>query len=194
LESELLKTVTVYVALLRGINVGGHNQLKMIDLRQACSDMGLERVQTYIQSGNILFASDEVETPLSQRLEQRIRERFGISTAVILRTAGELGQVIRARPFSPQSLMKAQASAEGESLYVSFLKQTPSPQLHEQLSACVSTDEDYRIIDRNVYLLFARSVRNSKLAHQLQKSAESMTVRNWKTINKLYSLAQAMES
>lgn len=75
---------TVYIALLRGINVGGKNMIKMADLKRTFEALGLGRVQTYIQSGNVLFDSDEEEKTLRDRIEREIEAVFGFSVSVIL--------------------------------------------------------------------------------------------------------------
>ncbi|MGG1658031.1 DUF1697 domain-containing protein [Brevibacillus sp. NRS-1366] len=186
--------MTIYIALLRGINVGGKNMIKMAELKRTFEQMGLGPVQTYIQSGNVLFASDEEEEPLRKRIEREIEASVGFSVPVILRTAEQLKVIAANCPFSEEEVEKAQALSEGESLYVSLLLAEPSQERVERLSAYRSESEDYRIEGRDVYLLFRQSVRNSKLANNLQKLDVPSTVRNWKTINKLVALANAMAS
>jgi uncharacterized protein (DUF1697 family) len=185
--------MTIYIALLRGINVGGKNKIKMAELRNSLETMDLERVQTYIQSGNILFESNESEEQLRFQMEQKIEKDFGFLIPVILRTAAELDFLAGNCPFSEEAVAEAEAASEVESLYVSLLLEAPSNEAVENLSAYRSELDEYRINGRDVYLLFHRSVRNSKLASNLQKLDVPMTMRNWKTINKLNSLAKAME-
>lgn len=185
--------MTIYAALLRGINVGGKNIIKMADLKQKFEEMGLTKVKTYIQSGNILFESDEEEVSLQNRLEHEIEATFGITVPVILRTADEIKKVANNCPFSKEEISAAEATAEGESLYVSFLARNPSLEGIEKLSTFKSPSEEYRVEGRDVYLLFGHSIRNSKLANNLQKIDVSVTTRNWKTINKLVALITEME-
>ncbi|MGC1239930.1 MAG: DUF1697 domain-containing protein, partial [Chryseosolibacter sp.] len=90
--------MTIYIALLRGINVGGKNKIKMEDLREALGAMGLSRVQTYIQSGNILFESDEDEATLCHRIEQEVEKVFGLSIKVIIRASEELKKIAATCP------------------------------------------------------------------------------------------------
>ncbi|MFD0698239.1 DUF1697 domain-containing protein [Paenibacillus sp. GCM10027628] len=185
--------MTIYIALLRGINVGGKHKIKMADLKRIFETMGLSRVQTYIQSGNVLFVSDEEEEPLRKRLEQEIEVEYGFPVPVILRTSDELKRVTANCPFSEETISEAEASNEGESLYVSFMLEEPSQEKVERLEAYRSKDEHYRIVGKEVFLLFHRSVRDSKLANNLHKLDVPSTVRNWKTTNKLVELASAME-
>ncbi|MGD8192147.1 DUF1697 domain-containing protein [Brevibacillus ginsengisoli] len=185
--------MTIYIALLRGINVGGKNKIKMADLKRMFEEMGLSRVQTYIQSGNVLFESNEGEEALSKRLEQEIKHVFGLSISVILRAATELEQIVVNCPFTEAEIAEAEASGEGESLYVALLPQSPSEEGIQRLSTYQNENEQFRINGRDIYLLFQNSVRDSKLAAQVAKLNVPATVRNWKTTNKLVTLSKAME-
>lgn len=185
--------MTIYIALLRGINVGGKNMIKMAELKRLFEAIGLGRVQTYIQSGNVLFESNEEESPLRERIEHEIEAVFGFSVTVVLRTAAELERIIGNCPFSEEAVSAAEASSEGESLYVSLMLQAPSQEGIKRLNASRGESDEYRIEGRDVYLLFCHGIRNSKLANNLQKLGVPATVRNWKTINKLAALAKAME-
>lgn len=185
--------MAIYIALLRGINVGGKNMIKMADLKKMCKALGLNRVQTYIQSGNVLFESKEEESTLRKTMENEIEAVFGFSVNVILRTAEELKQIATNIPFSEEEIAVAEASSVGECLYVSLLQDEPSSEGIGKLAAYQSDHEEFRIIGREVFLLFGHSIRNSKLANKLHKLNVPATVRNWKTINKLVTLASAME-
>jgi uncharacterized protein (DUF1697 family) len=185
--------MTTYIALLRGINVGGKNIIKMADLKRVFESIGLGGVQTYIQSGNVLFKSDEVEEPLRKKIEHEIKTNFGFSVSVVLRTVAELEWIIGNLPFSEKEVAEAESSSEAESLYVSLLTHVPLQEKLEHLNAYRSESDKYQIVGREVFLLFHNSIRNSKLANNLQKLDVPATVRNWKTINKLVALAKAME-
>lgn len=176
--------MTVYTAFLRGINVGGKNIIRMSELKQAFKAMGFIEVQTYIQSGNVIFKSDEGEEFLRRKIEYEIVKVFGFSVTVILRTLQELELMIQNCPFP-----------EGESaeVYVSLLMDVPSKDNIDKLSAYRSENEDYRILGRDLFLLLHHGIRDSKLINNLQKLDVSSTVRNWKTINKLINLAKAMD-
>lgn len=184
--------MNIYIALLRGINVGGKNIIKMKDLKQMSENLGLCEVQTYIQSGNVLFKSDEEEETLRKKIEKEIEATFGFSVTVVLRTAAELEWITLNCPFSKEEVAEAEASSEAECLYVSLLTQEPSKEKIEGLNAYRSESDDYRILGREVFLLFRHSIRNSKLANNLHKLDVPSTVRNWKTINKLFLLARDM--
>ncbi|TDL31277.1 DUF1697 domain-containing protein [Jeotgalibacillus sp. S-D1] len=185
--------MTIYLALLRGINVGGHNKLKMAELRTSLESLGLQNVKTYIQSGNVLFGWNDGAEILHKQIESKIEEDFGISSAVIIRTKEELQEIINHCPFSEQDISKAASSAKGESLHVALLQEIPSNEGIDKLSACVNEREQCAVNGRNIYLLFHDSIRNSKLGNQLNKIGVPATVRNWKTLNKLLSMSEELD-
>lgn len=186
--------MTIYIALLRGINVGGHHKIKMADLRKMLEGMGLARVQTYIQSGNVLFESPESKEALRVKIEQGILETFGFSISVIVRTSSEIEGIIRNCPFSEASIRDAEEASEFESLYVAMLPEAPAAEVLENLKHYANDKETFEAIGEEVYLLFKESVRNSKLAGQLSKLGAPVTMRNWKTMNKLAQLSIKMKS
>lgn len=186
--------MTIYIALLRGINVGGKNMIKMAELKRSLTDDGLKKVQTYIQSGNVLFVSDEEEEEaLSLRIERIVRRDFGLDVPVVLRTAEELGAAAAGCPFTPEEVAVAEATATGGSLYVAFMRSEPTAEALGRFASYANEQEHFRVSGREVYLLFKDSVRNSKLAANLQKLDASATVRNWKTVGKLISLAELLK-
>ncbi|WP_336771298.1 DUF1697 domain-containing protein [Paenibacillus sp. MMO-58] len=186
--------MTVNIALLRGINVGGKNKIKMADLREALTAIGLQDVQTYIQSGNILFKSEENEAVLRSRIEQRIETVFGLSIKVIMRTAEELRVIAASCPFTEEQLAAAAATTQGEYLYVSMMLEEPAAEQLDKLRSFETAEELFGSKGRDLYLLFYQTVRNSKLAVKAEKLGVHSTVRNWNTINKLVTLSDGMES
>ncbi len=183
--------MNVYIALLRGINVGGKNIIKMAELKKVFESIGLYEVQTYIQSGNVLFKSNEDEEHLRRKIETGIESFFGFSCVVVLRTVTELKQIIINLPFSEEEVSDAESSSQSECLYVALLNHAPSTEKIGCLEEYRSLNDDYRIIGREVFILLRHSIRDSKLANNLHKLDMSMTIRNWKTINKVYDLANA---
>ncbi len=180
--------LSIYIALLRGINVSGHRLIKMADLRALCERLGLHRVQTYIQSGNILFESEEEAGVLGSRLEEGIRETFGFEVPVVLRTAAELGRVIQDCPFPAEGLV------EGEYVHVSLLAEAPSQEGIDRLRAVSVAPDEFRLVGREIYILFRQSSHKSKLSNALieQKLRVPATLRNWQTMSKLLELARDM--
>lgn len=185
--------MNIYIALLRGINVGGKNIIKMADLKKAFEDLGLNEVKTYIQSGNVLFKSDEEEETLRKKIEHKIETTFEMCIHVVLRTAEEFESIIKSCPFTEEEIQLAQSTSVGESLYVALLTQEPLQERVEKLLTYKNLKEQCEIKGREVFLLFHESILKSKLANNLQKLEIPSTVRNWKTINKLSSLAKAMK-
>ncbi|MDR7001974.1 DUF1697 domain-containing protein [Neobacillus niacini] len=177
----------VYIALLRGINVGGHNKIKMADLKNLLESMGFKKVKTYIQSGNVVFDSEEVAGELTRKIEEAIQKEFGFPVTVVLRTASELVQIIQKCPYSPENL------SEGESVHVAFLAGVPTDEGINYLQNFNKGNDEYKIEGQNVYLFFRQSIRDSKLAAQLPKLGVQATVRNWKTVMKLDSMVKEME-
>jgi uncharacterized protein (DUF1697 family) len=179
--------MTIYIALLRGINVGGHNIIKMADLKQLLGTMGLNNVQTYIQSGNIVFESDLESDELSQRIELQINDTFGCSVPVILRTSKEWKQLIENCPYPVESLV------EGESIHLALLSDMPSQEALNKLQKFQNDVDQYDVQDKDIYLFLRQNFRDSKLPLQLQKLGVSATIRNWKTTMKLAAMSEAME-
>lgn len=164
LRKELL--MTTYIALLRGINVGGNNKIKMAELKNSLENLGLSQVQTYIQSGNLLFRSHEAESVLTRIIEHTIQTDFGITSKVMIRTDTELAYIIYHCPYSAASL------SEGESI-------------HE-------AKDEFHVTEREVYFLFRQSIIDSKLGKNLQKLGNAVTTRNWNTMIKLADLAKGI--
>lgn len=182
--------MSIYIALFRGINVGGKNIVKMAELKRMFEGLGFGKVVTYIQSGNVLFESNEEEAMLQRKIEDEFLKVFGFSTSVIFRKSVELERIINNCPFSREAILEAESTCEGESLYVALLRQLPTQEGIERLNAYSSNYDQFQIEGREVYLLFHHSIRNSKLAINLHRLEVPATVRNWKTLNKLGELAK----
>ena len=182
----------VFIALLRSINVSGKNMMKMAALKAALEEAGLDAVQTYIQSGNVLFRSQQNEAALRLLIENTIQAQFRFAVPVVLRTAAELDSLIGNLPFTDDEILKAQADTDAEVLYAALLNDTPSTERVAQIEKYKNAGEQMVVAGRDVYLLFSDSIRSSKLASHLVKLDESATTRNWKTILKLSELAKAM--
>lgn len=177
--------MTTYIALLRGINVSGHRLIKMTELKAVCEGLGLERVQTYIQSGNLLFRSAEEALVLRRRIEAAIASTFGFEVPVVVKSASEWEQIIRDCPF-PHDL------PEGESLHLSLLVDTPSQEGVDRLLAFPSGIDEFRLAGQAIYIRYRQSSHKSRLSNNLfeQKLGVAATTRNWQTICKLGALAK----
>ena len=185
--------MAIYIAMLRGINVGGKNLVKMADLKRMFIDLKLNHVQTFIQSGNVLFESAEEEEPLRKIIEQQNAAQLGFLVTVVLRTAAELAQLTRNCPFSKEAILQSELSSGVECLYVSLLAQSPRPEAFQSLDAFKSEEDECRLMGRDIYLLLPHGIRNSKLTNNLQRLGVAFTIRNWKTLTKLDNLARAIK-
>ena len=175
------------VALLRGINVGGKNLLPMTDLARLFEQAGCAGVRTYIQSGNVLFTASQARTvKLPGVIAAGIAERFGFQVPVLLRTAAELGETIRQNPF-------LQAGAPENWLHVLFLANQPDARRVAALDPLRSPPDAFAVRGREIYLQCPNGVGNTKLTNAYFDSrlATVSTGRNWRTVLKLFELAQA---
>lgn len=181
--------MVTYIALLRGINVGGKNKIKMADLKQMLVEIGFKNVETYIQSGNIIFDSEQNKATIGNKIERGILDSLGLNIGVVIREAEELEQLIQECPFTEAEIAAVEAAnTEGESFYVAFLSNPPLTEKVELVHKYKTEHEEYKIKGDNIYLLFRNSIRNSKFANHLHKLELSVTVRNWKTVLKLNEL------
>lgn len=170
-----------YVALLRAINVSGKNKIKMAELTQMFERMSFDGVQTYIQSGNVRFEADEDEETLRPQIEAAILATFGLTVTVLLRTASELADVVSRCPF-----------AEEENLYVAFLEAEPEPAGIERMNAFQSETEEWRILGREVYIIYHQGAGRAKLTNAVleKRLGVAATSRNWRTTQHLLAMAQ----
>ncbi len=174
--------MTAYIALLRGINVGGHNVVKMQDLRYMLESLGVHQVKTYIQSGNIVFQSDEKSERLKYKIEQEIKETFDFSISVMLRTAADWEAIINNCPYSTD------AFGEGDNLHLALLETEPTEENIKFLLDFNSPTEECTIQKKEIYLLLHQKFSNSKLPNHIQKLDIPITIRNWKTVLKLNNM------
>lgn len=186
--------MAIYIALLRGINVGGKNIIKMDALKKTFASLGFGQVQTYIQSGNVIFESDMEEKQLTKLIISQIETNFGFSVAVILRTIEELDEIINNCPFSQQSIKEAELNAQVECLYVALLGVATSQEKLYRWNGYESETDEYHISSRDIFLLLHQGIRNSKLAGNIQKLGVPVTVRNLKTLNHIAELAHSLET
>ncbi|MFZ0319418.1 MAG: DUF1697 domain-containing protein [Candidatus Sulfotelmatobacter sp.] len=172
----------IYVAMLRGINVGGNKKIKMDKLRSSLEALGLDQVKTYIQSGNVVFKSAKTSPKaLSEKIENRILKDFGFSASVISRTADEIEDAIASNPFLKQP------DIDPERLHVAFLAETPTPAALKRLAELTLLPDRSHCRGREVYFYFPNGVSGSSLwKHPLDRVLSvDGTMRNWKTVNTL---------
>jgi uncharacterized protein (DUF1697 family) len=181
------KSIMRYVALIRGINVGGNKKLSMADLRDAISALGHTEVATYIQSGNVVFTSARNDpTELGREIEDRIAQDSGLEVSVMIRSQEELAAVIEANPF-PDSV------ARPTELHVSFLSAPPDEERLRAIDPGQFEPDEYRFGDRVMYLRCPNGLGRSKLAAYPWERRLGLraTNRNWNTVSKLRSMLEA---
>ncbi|HKG53568.1 MAG TPA: DUF1697 domain-containing protein [Anaerolineales bacterium] len=108
--------MTKYIAFLRAINVGGHTIIKMTDRKQMFKSSGLGNVQTYIQSGNVIFESDEDDTPFLEGIARQVESAWGYKTELFVRSIREVQSIVTKSPFTAKG---------DETLHIGFLKEKP---------------------------------------------------------------------
>ncbi len=174
-----------YIALLRGINVGGKNILPMKELVVLLQNIGLEKVRTYIQSGNVVFRWSKNDlSGLSIRIGFKIMEKYGFEPGILLLEFGELTAAISENPF-PGS------EAEPESLHLGFLAGRPKKPNLKALEDLKKDSEQFRLKDRIFYLKAPEGVGRSKLAANAERLlGVPMTDRNWRTVCKIRDMAK----
>jgi|SRR5215831_4248373 len=177
--------MSIYIALLRGINVGGKNLLPMKELTAILEDLGAQRVKTYIQSGNAVFVSSPANaSSLATRISREIKKRRGFEPQVLLLEVQELLKAMKQNPFSEPSIDPA-------SLHVSFLVSAPTKPDLEALASLKTASERFELIDQVFYLHAPAGVGRSKVAAKVARLlGVSMTDRNWRTVCKIRQMVE----
>lgn len=178
----------VFIALLRGINIGPHKRMKMEKLRAGCEGIGFEGVKTYIQSGNVVFKAPKLSPAgLSKKIGECIVKDFGFSCEVILRSREEMKAVIEGNP-----IVKSEEEIDPAKLHVVFLADKPPPPETKKLEELILAPDRVRTSGREIYFYFPNGVSGSSLwKHPLDKVITVPgTMRNWNTVNNLYQMAR----
>ncbi len=177
--------------MLRGVNVGGHNRIRMEALRALYESLGLLDVQTYVQSGNLVFRTKERSlAPLAKRIEDGIERKFGFRPGVFLRTPSEMRAAIAKNPFT------ARQGIDLSKLLVTFLYAAPDAESRGNALAIRTFPEELRIEGGEVYIYFPNGMARPKMSWpRIEKALKtSGTGRNWNTVNRLLEMAEALEA
>lgn len=177
--------MTVYVALLRGINVGGHNKLAMADLRATATACGFGDVQTYIQSGNVVFTARLGAAKVATRFHDAILAESGVDSRVVLRTAADLGAIVADNPFLARGV-------DTKLVHVSFMYEESTPTL-DAVDAKIYAPDEVEVLGAHAYLHTPDGMGQSKLANEsmMRKLGIEGTARNWRTVTMLAEMAAA---
>ena len=174
-----------YIALFRGINVGGNNVLPMKELVTVLESIGAQNVKTYIQSGNAVFQSKETDTSLlSSRIRAAIKKSHGFEPQVLLLELEDMEKAIQSNPFP-------EAESEPNTLHLLFLASVPKNPNYDALES-IKTDRERFVLKGSVFYLHAPDgIGRSKLAANAEKLLGVwVTGRNWRTVCKIMAMAK----
>jgi uncharacterized protein (DUF1697 family) len=181
----------VIVSMLRGVNVGAHNRIKMDTLRALYESLGLRDPQTYVQSGNVIFRTDKRDLgALAKRIEDAIEEAFGFRPAVILRTTSELRDAIARNPFAKRR------DIDPSKLLVNFLASDPGAEVRDKVLSLKTDPEELRMDGRELYIYFPNGMARPKMSWAvLERTLRTPgTGRNWNSVTKLLEMAERLEA
>jgi uncharacterized protein (DUF1697 family) len=177
--------VKTFIGLLRGINVGGNNRVPMSGLRTLCGKLGWRNVQTYIQSGNLVFSAPGKPAAIETQLQRAIENRFGFSIPIIIRSAGDWPAYIKSNPFLDA------CKKDPHLVMLCLSKIPPKPDATKNLLERAASGERIIQIGDALWVHFAGGVARSKLSPALldRMVGSPVTARNWLTVLKLQELA-----
>ncbi len=175
--------MTSYVALMRGINVGGKNKVPMARLRVMFETLGHGDIVTYIQSGNVVFTSAAKPPRVARDIAAGIEQEFGIRVPVVVRTRAELAKVVATNPY-------VKAGADVAKLHVTFLADRPAAAAIKRLDPDRSPPDEFVVKGREVFLHLPNGMGRTKLGVDYFENRLGTigTARNWNTVNKLLEL------
>lgn len=179
--------MTRCVSLFRGINVGGNQIVRMEALKGLHASLGLRDVQTYIQSGNVVFTSDNTDVgEIQKEIEEGFAPTFGFAVKVMVRTASELNAIIENNPFQNQPLR------EPKWIVVMFLESNPVSTALEDIQETYAGPEEIHIIGKEAFIYYPEGMGRSKLTNTLleKKLKTAGTARNWNTVLKLQNMME----
>ena len=182
-----MTTMKTWIALLRGINVGGNRRVPMADLRAALETIGLADVRTYIASGNVIFRSRRTDPEaLRAEIEAAIEARYGFPVAVVLRTAAEMRAVLESDPLDEGS------ASDPAHRYAVFLSADPSPDRLAAIDPAAVAPDVFVAGDRVIHAWYRVGPQASRLAGQLTDRGLGVTAtaRNWNTVRKVVEIAE----
>jgi uncharacterized protein (DUF1697 family) len=177
----------VMICMLRGVNVGGHNKIKMDVLRDICVSLKCEGPQTLLQSGNVVFrTSNKNLVQLEKQIETAIEKKLGFRPEVLLRTVPELREVIARNPFAKRS------GVEPSKLVVTFLERELGAEAKKALLAMDIAPEEIHAVGRELYIYFPNGQARPKISWQRTEKiiGPAFTSRNWNTVTKLLQLGE----
>lgn len=176
--------------MVRGINVSGQKAVRMERLRESCGALGFRGIQTYVQSGNIVFAvGRKPASTLSKGIGQAILHDFGFDVTVLVRTSKEMSGLIERNPFLKEK------GVDPSRLYVTFLSEASPKTAPKSLERFLSEPDRFHIGRQEIYLYCPGGYGRTKLSNSAFEKALSVraTTRNWKTVNALSEMASKLD-
>ncbi len=171
-----------YIALFRGINVGGKNRLPMKELVPLLQDLGYQNIRTYIQSGNVVFESEGDPEQFSDQISQAVESQCGFAPQVLLLTLDEFEEAINNNPFP-------QGQSQPKTLHLGFLANEPEAPRLEDIEKLKSPTESFLLKGKVFYLYALDGIGRSKLAANSERLlGVPMTDRNWNTVMNIQAL------
>lgn len=174
-----------YISILRGINVSGHKPIKMDALQKMYADLNFKNIQTYIQSGNIIFQNKKTtHKDLEKKIAKNIFEEFGFEVPVIVKELGELTTIVKNNPFVNKR------NEDLTKLHITFLSQEPEQINVEKIKGGQYQSDEFILIGSTIYLFCPNGYGNTKLSNTFfeNKLKVVATTRNWKTTNELANI------
>jgi uncharacterized protein (DUF1697 family) len=181
--------MTTFISILRGINVGGHHAIKMDALRKLFNDLGFINVQTYIQSGNVIYQSKKTGTEkINEVIQKSIKHQFGFDVPVITLSLDELTKISESNPFVKDK------TKDISFLHVTFLSGKPKDEDINKIKEHDFRPDEFKHIDKAIYLYCPNGYAKTKLSNTFfeKKLKASATTRNWKITNDLINIAKEL--
>jgi uncharacterized protein (DUF1697 family) len=181
----------VLISMLRGVNLGSHNRIKMDALRALYESLKLQDPRTYVQSGNVIFRTKERNAPeLARKIQSAIEKKLGFCPDVILRTTDEMRKAVAANPF-PEKVKE-----EPGKVLVTFLAAEPPREAAAKLAELKKYPEELRVKGREMYIYFPNGAGKSKLPWSAVEKMLKVkgTARNWNSVQAMLAMAEEMEA
>ena len=178
-----------YISLLRGINVSGKKKIKMAELKEHYESLGFEEVQTYIQSGNVVFKSNESDFDnLAHSIHEKIKEVYDFEVPISIRKATDIEKIIKTNPF----LEKAE---DTKMLYIGFMSAIPNAESVAKTKEITFKDDKFEVIGNTLFLYLPSGAGKTKFTNNFfeKKFKVSITTRNWRTTLKLGEMCALLD-